>query len=53
MKQKVFRKMKYENIIKAKFISRPNRFIAEVEIDGNTEIAHVKNTGMYSNVLIL
>ena len=51
MKQKVFRKMKYENIIKAKFISRPNRFIAEVEIDGNTEIAHVKNTGRCKELL--
>ena len=52
MKQKVFRKMKYENIIKAKFISRPNRFIAEVEIDGNTEIAHVKNTGRCKELLM-
>ena len=51
MKQKVFRKMKYENIIKAKFISRPNRFIAEVEIDGNIEIAHVKNTGRCKELL--
>jgi len=52
MKQKVFRKMKYENIIKAKFISRPNRFIAEVDIDGNIEIAHVKNTGRCKEILI-
>lgn len=44
--------MKYENIIKAKFISRPNRFIAEVEIDGNIEIAHVKNTGRCKELLI-
>ena len=51
MKQKVFRKMKYENIIKARFISRPNRFIAEVEIDGNIEIAHVKNTGRCKELL--
>lgn len=43
--------MKYENIIKAKFISRPNRFIAEVEIDGNVEIAHVKNTGRCRELL--
>ena len=52
MKQKVFRKMKYENIIKARFISRPNRFIAEVEIDGNIEIAHVKNTGRCKELLM-
>ena len=51
MKQKVFRKMKYENIIKARFLSRPNRFIAEVEIDGNIEIAHVKNTGRCKELL--
>ncbi len=44
--------MKYENIIKAKFISRPNRFIAEVNIDGNIEIAHVKNTGRCKELLI-
>lgn len=52
MKQKVFRKMKYENIIKARFISRPNRFISEVEIDGNIEIAHVKNTGRCKELLM-
>ena len=43
--------MKYKNIIKAKFISRPNRFIAHVEIDGKTEIAHVKNTGRCKELL--
>ena len=37
--------MKYNNIVKGTFLSRPNRFIAYVEIDGNIEIAHVKNTG--------
>ena len=43
--------MKYKNIEKAKFISRPNRFIAHVEIDGKTEIAHVKNTGRCKELL--
>lgn len=43
--------MKYKNIVKAKFISRPNRFIAYVEIDGQTEIAHVKNTGRCKELL--
>ena len=38
-------KLVYENITKAKFIKRPNRFIAEVEIEGQKEIVHVKNTG--------
>ena len=44
--------MKYENITKAKFINRPNRFIAEVEIEGKKEIVHVKNTGRCKELLI-
>ncbi len=44
--------MKYTNITKAKFISRPNRFIAEVDIDGHTETVHVKNTGRCKELLI-
>ena len=44
--------MKYKNITKAKFIKRPNRFIAEVEISGKTEIVHVKNTGRCKELLI-
>ena len=44
--------MIYNNIVPGKFISRPNRFIAEVEIDGNIEIAHVKNTGRCKELLI-
>ena len=37
--------MRYDNIHKGKFLSRPNRFIANVEIDGKAEVCHVKNTG--------
>lgn len=37
--------MKYSNIIKGTFKSRPNRFIAVAEINGAEEICHVKNTG--------
>jgi len=44
--------MRYGNITKAKFIRRPNRFIAEVELDGKTEIVHVKNTGRCKELLI-
>lgn len=44
--------MKYENITAAKFINRPNRFIATVEIDGKLEKAHVKNTGRLGELLI-
>lgn len=44
--------MKYENIKKATFIKRPNRFIAEVDIDGHKETVHVKNTGRCKELLI-
>ncbi|MBR1849567.1 MAG: DNA/RNA nuclease SfsA [Lachnospiraceae bacterium] len=44
--------MKYLNVVKAKFIARPNRFIAEVEIDGKRETVHVKNTGRCKELLI-
>ena len=37
--------MKYHNIKEGIFVSRPNRFVAYVEIAGNVEICHVKNTG--------
>lgn len=44
--------MKYSNIVPARFISRPNRFIANVEIEGQNRIAHVKNTGRCKELLI-
>ncbi|MBR7021825.1 MAG: DNA/RNA nuclease SfsA [Lachnospiraceae bacterium] len=44
--------MIYDNITKAVFLRRPNRFISEVEIDGHKEIAHVKNTGRCRELLI-
>ena len=44
--------MRYENITSAIFLNRPNRFIAEVEIDGKREIVHVKNTGRCRELLI-
>ena len=44
--------MKYDNITKAVFITRPNRFIAEVEVDGHKKIVHVKNTGRCKELLI-
>lgn len=44
--------MRYDNITKAEFISRPNRFIAEVMVGGNKEIVHVKNTGRCQELLI-
>lgn len=44
--------MVYENITKAVFLARPNRFIAEVELNGNKERVHVKNTGRCRELLI-
>ncbi len=44
--------MKYDNIFRATFLSRPNRFIAEVSIDGEKESVHVKNTGRCRELLI-
>lgn len=44
--------MEYKNIVKGKFIDRPNRFIAHVEIDGKIETVHVKNTGRCREILI-
>ena len=43
--------MRYDNIIKGKFLSRPNRFIALVETDGKEETVHVKNTGRCKELL--
>ncbi|NLC76393.1 MAG: DNA/RNA nuclease SfsA [Clostridia bacterium] len=44
--------MKYQNIKEATFLSRPNRFIAEIEIEGKVEVCHVKNTGRCRELLI-
>lgn len=43
--------MKYERMKKGNFISRPNRFIANVMIDGKEEVCHVKNTGRCKELL--
>ena len=43
--------MHYSNMIKGRFLSRPNRFIAHVEIEGKEEICHVKNTGRCRELL--
>lgn len=44
--------MHYNLIKKGIFINRPNRFIANVDIDGITETVHVKNTGRCGEILI-
>lgn len=44
--------MKYENTIEGKFIDRPNRFIAHVQIDDVIHTVHVKNTGRCKELLL-
>lgn len=44
--------MKYKRTIRGTFIDRPNRFIAHVDINGQTETVHVKNTGRLKELLI-
>ena len=43
--------MRYANMVPGIFQSRPNRFIARVEIDGQTQTVHVKNTGRCRELL--
>lgn len=43
--------MKYYNIKKGEFVDRPNRFIANVKVDGKLEVCHVKNTGRCKELL--
>lgn len=43
--------MRYENMIPGKFMDRPNRFIAHIEIDGQVQTVHVKNTGRCRELL--
>lgn len=44
--------MEYKNIEKGIFRSRPNRFIAHVDISGREEVVHVKNTGRCRELLV-
>lgn len=44
--------MKYREIIKGFFISRPNRFIAHIDIDGADTVVHVCNTGRCRELLV-
>lgn len=43
--------MQYGKIVPGNFLNRPNRFIAQVEIDGREETCHVKNTGRCRELL--
>lgn len=44
--------MRYDNITEGRFISRPNRFIAQVSINGTVRTVHVKNTGRCRELLV-
>lgn len=50
MKQKT--EIIYENTVSGTFVRRINRFTAEVLIDGETELVHVKNTGRLQELLL-
>lgn len=44
--------MQYQRIVQGRFLSRPNRFIAHVDIGGETVVCHVKNTGRCRELLL-
>ena len=44
--------MRYPNVTPAVFLARPNRFVAHVELDGETVVCHVKNTGRCRELLV-
>lgn len=43
--------MQYENMKRGIFLARPNRFLAAVQLDGGTQLCHVKNTGRCKELL--
>lgn len=44
--------MKYRSVVEARFVSRPNRFVAVVDVGGRQETVHVKNTGRCKELLL-
>ena len=44
--------MQYGQVREGRFLSRPNRFIAHVAIDGAETVVHVKNTGRCRELLV-
>ena len=44
--------MQYGKILPARFLARPNRFVAQVEAEGETLVCHVKNTGRCRELLV-
>lgn len=43
--------MRYPNLTEGIFLSRPNRFVAQVQLEGREETVHVKNTGRCRELL--
>ena len=43
--------MQYDNMVPGIFLARPNRFVAHIEIDGQIQVCHVKNTGRCRELL--
>ena len=44
--------MRYSSALPATFLSRPNRFVAQVLLDGRETTVHVKNTGRCRELLV-
>lgn len=44
--------MRYQTVVKGRFLQRPNRFIAHVETEDGVQICHVKNTGRCRELLL-
>ena len=44
--------MRYRSVVPGQFLARPNRFVAKVNINGQIETVHVKNTGRCRELLI-
>lgn len=44
--------MEYRAVCPARFVARPNRFVARVQLDGAEQTVHVKNTGRCRELLV-
>lgn len=44
--------MEYRAVRPARFVARPNRFVARVQLDGAEQTVHVKNTGRCRELLV-
>ena len=52
MERKGAMHLQYGEVRQAYFLERPNRFIAHVELEGETVVCHVKNTGRCRELLV-